>query len=85
MGLLVLAYMSGGPMPKTLAMAALGLLLGTIGIDQMSGYFRFSYGVTSSPTASAWCRWRSGCSASPRSCCAAAARPPASSDRASPS
>ena len=27
-----------GPMPKTLTMAALGLMLGTIGIDPMSGY-----------------------------------------------
>ena len=45
LGLLVLAYMSGGSMPKTLAMAALGLFLGTIGIDAMSGFFRFSYGV----------------------------------------
>ena len=26
-------------------MAALGLLLGMVGIDQMSGYFRFAYGV----------------------------------------
>ena len=26
-------------------MAALGLLLGMIGIDPMSGYFRFAYGV----------------------------------------
>src|SRR5262245_62982661 len=33
-------------MLKGLAMAALGLLLGMIGIDQMSGYFRFAYGVT---------------------------------------
>ena len=45
LGLLVLAYMSSGPMVKALAMAALGLLLGTIGIDQMTGYFRFAYGV----------------------------------------
>ncbi|OGL02226.1 MAG: transporter [Candidatus Rokubacteria bacterium RIFCSPHIGHO2_12_FULL_73_22] len=44
-GLLVLAYMSGGSMLKALAMAALGLLFGMIGIDQMSGYFRFAYGV----------------------------------------
>jgi putative tricarboxylic transport membrane protein len=43
-GLLVLAYMSSGSMLKALAMAALGLLLGTVGIDQMSGYFRFAYG-----------------------------------------
>src|SRR6266545_4146397 len=45
MGLLVLAYISSGPMPKTLTMAALGLMLGTIGIDPMSGYTRFSFGV----------------------------------------
>jgi putative tricarboxylic transport membrane protein len=45
LGLLVLAYMSGGSMLKAVAMAALGLLLGMIGIDQMSGYFRFAYGV----------------------------------------
>src|SRR5216117_4384206 len=45
LGLLVLAYMSGGSMLKALAMAALGLLGGMIGIDQMSGYFRFAYGV----------------------------------------
>jgi putative tricarboxylic transport membrane protein len=44
-GLVVLAYMSGGSMAKTLAMAALGLFLGTIGIDGMSGFFRFQYGL----------------------------------------
>jgi len=44
LGLLVLAYMSSGSMTKSLAMAALGLLLGMVGIDQMSGYFRFAYG-----------------------------------------
>ncbi len=45
LGLLVLAYMSAGSMLKALAMAALGLLLGMIGIDQMTGYFRFVYGI----------------------------------------
>ncbi len=45
LGLLVLAYMSSGSMLKSLAMAALGLLVGTVGIDVMSGYFRFVYGV----------------------------------------
>src|SRR3989441_7312839 len=45
LGLLVLAYMSSGSMLKALAMAALGLLLGMIGIDQMTGYFHFAYGV----------------------------------------
>jgi putative tricarboxylic transport membrane protein len=45
LGLFVLAYMSSGSMVKSLAMAAFGLLLGMVGIDQMSGYFRFAYGV----------------------------------------
>src|SRR2546427_657533 len=42
LGLLVLAYMSSGSMVKALAMATPGLLLGMIGIDQMTGYFRFA-------------------------------------------
>ena len=45
MGLLVLSYMSGGSMVKTLTMAVVGLLFGMIGIDAMSGYTRFNYGV----------------------------------------
>jgi putative tricarboxylic transport membrane protein len=45
MGLLILSYMSGGSMLKTLSMAVFGLLLGMIGIDVMSGYTRFSHGV----------------------------------------
>ena len=46
LGLFILAYMTGGSMLKTLAMATVGLLLGVIGIDAMSGYTRFSYGQT---------------------------------------
>jgi putative tricarboxylic transport membrane protein len=45
LGLLVLGYMSGGSVPKALAMAVFGLLLGMIGIDPMTGFFRFAYGV----------------------------------------
>ena len=45
LGLLVLAYMSGGSMARSLTMAALGLLLGMVGIDTMTGIFRFHYGV----------------------------------------
>jgi putative tricarboxylic transport membrane protein len=45
MGLFILAYMSGGSMLKTLAMAVFGLMLGMIGIDIMSGYTRFSFGI----------------------------------------
>ena len=45
MGLFILAYMTGGSMLKTLAMAGFGLLLGMVGIDVMSGYTRFSFGI----------------------------------------
>jgi putative tricarboxylic transport membrane protein len=45
LGLLALAYMSGGSMLKSLAMAALGLLIGMIGIDPMTGFSRFSFGM----------------------------------------
>jgi len=45
LGLTVLSSIGSDPMPKTLTMAALGLLLGTIGIDPMSGYNRFSGGI----------------------------------------
>jgi putative tricarboxylic transport membrane protein len=45
MGFFILAYMSGGSMPKTLAMAALGLVFGMVGIDTMTGYTRFNFGV----------------------------------------
>jgi putative tricarboxylic transport membrane protein len=45
LGLLLLGYLSGGSVPKALAMAVLGLSLGMIGIDPMTGFFRFAYGV----------------------------------------
>jgi putative tricarboxylic transport membrane protein len=45
LGLLILGYMGSGSMIKSLAMGVLGLLLGMIGIDHMSGFFRFSYGL----------------------------------------
>ena len=45
LGLLALAYMSSGSMLKALAMAVLGLLFGMIGIDPMTGFSRFSFGL----------------------------------------
>src|SRR5262249_38274687 len=42
LGLVFLAYMSSTSLPRTLLMACFGLLLGTIGIDNMTGHFRFS-------------------------------------------
>lgn len=45
LGLVVLSHMTGGSVIKNLSMIVLGLLFGMIGIDQMTGYFRFSYGI----------------------------------------
>ena len=46
LGLLVLAYMSSGPITRSLTMAAFGLLLGMVGMDTMTGLFRFEYGLS---------------------------------------
>jgi len=43
LGLIFLSYMSTSSLIRTLLMAAFGLLLGTIGIDVMTGHFRFSF------------------------------------------
>jgi putative tricarboxylic transport membrane protein len=45
LGLIFLAYMSSASLPRTLLMACLGLLLGTIGIDPMTGHFRYSFDI----------------------------------------
>jgi len=45
LGLIFLAYMSTTSLVRTLLMAAFGLLLGTIGIDVMSGHFRYSFDI----------------------------------------
>ncbi len=44
-GLVFLAYMSTSSLVRTLLMAALGLLLGMIGIDPLSGHFRYSFDI----------------------------------------
>ena len=43
MGLVFLAYMSTTSLVRTLLIAAIGLLLGCIGIDTMSGHFRYAF------------------------------------------
>jgi putative tricarboxylic transport membrane protein len=45
LGLVVLSYLASGSMYKALMMAALGLFLGAIGLDPMSGTQRFTFGV----------------------------------------
>lgn len=45
MGLMLLGYMTGGSAIKNLLMIILGLMFGMVGIDSMTGYFRFSFGI----------------------------------------
>jgi putative tricarboxylic transport membrane protein len=45
LGLIFLAYMSATSLVRTLLMAATGLLLGMIGIDGMTGHFRYSFDI----------------------------------------
>lgn len=42
-GLIFLAYMSSTSLLRTLLMACLGLMFGMIGIDNMTGHFRYSF------------------------------------------
>ena len=44
-GLVILTFMSSGDMKKSLMMAALGVFLGTIGMDLIIGVPRFTFGV----------------------------------------
>jgi len=43
LGLIFLAYMSSTSLVRTLLMACIGLLLGMVGIDNMTGHFRYSF------------------------------------------
>ena len=45
LGLVFLAYMSSTSLVRTLLMACTGLLLGCIGIDVMTGHFRYSFDI----------------------------------------
>ena len=44
-GLIFLAYMSSTSLARTLLMAAFGLMLGCIGIDVMTGHFRYAFDI----------------------------------------
>src|SRR6185312_1307590 len=45
LGLIFLAYMSSTSLMRTLLMACIGLLFGMIGIDPLSGHFRYSFDI----------------------------------------
>ena len=46
-GLMVLTYLTTGSMLKALMMAGVGLLLSGVGMDTISGVYRFSFGIPS--------------------------------------
>src|SRR4249920_3702352 len=56
LGLILLAYMSSTSLVRTLVMACVGLLLGTIGIDNMTGHFRYSFDIAELEIGRASCR-----------------------------
>jgi putative tricarboxylic transport membrane protein len=45
LGLTIVTYVSIGPVIKALMMAALGLILGSVGVDNVSGLPRFTLGI----------------------------------------
>lgn len=45
LALTILTFLSSGSMVKALLMAVLGLILGCIGIDPVSGYSRYTFGI----------------------------------------
>jgi putative tricarboxylic transport membrane protein len=46
LGLTIVTYISSGPVLKALMMATLGLILGSVGLDNVSGLPRFTFGIT---------------------------------------
>lgn len=46
-GLTLVSYLGGGSRPKALAMAALGLAFGTVGLDPVRSQERFTFGILS--------------------------------------
>ena len=45
MAMLLVGYVGSGSVLKTMCMVVLGLFLGTIGMDTMTGYLRMTYGI----------------------------------------
>jgi putative tricarboxylic transport membrane protein len=47
LGVIMLTFLSSGSMNKSLLMAGMGLFLGTMGVDNITGTTRFTFGITS--------------------------------------
>lgn len=44
-GLIILSYMTGGSFLKSFSMILVGLILGLVSIDHMTGYYRMTFGI----------------------------------------
>ena len=62
---MVMARISGGTLASALLPMAIGLVLGTIGQEAVTGETRYTFGFPIWPRASRWCRSWSGSTASP--------------------
>ena len=62
LGFAILAFLSGTSMLKSLS-GAVGILLGTVGVDTISGASRYVYNVRRYLDGVGIVRWRWGCSA----------------------
>ena len=64
-GLVVMSRISGGTLASALLPMTIGLMLGTIGQEAVTGETRFTFGFPISPKASRWCPSWSGSTALP--------------------
>ena len=46
MGMVVLSFLTGASIVHSLMMACFGLIVGTVGMDAVSGSTRFTFGIT---------------------------------------
>ena len=82
-GFIVLSNVTGGSLFKSLMMAVVGLIIGTIGLDPVTGDARFTFGFVALWAGSSLWPWRSGFSASARCCRTWTSRPNCSKERSS--
>ena len=66
LGLIFLAQLGGGSVVKNYLMLVLGLMMGTVGMDLMSGESRFTFGQLELGGGWTWCPWPWGSTASAR-------------------
>jgi len=67
-GMTAVLYLSSGSMSRALMMAAVGFILGCVGVDKVYGRLRFTYEVVALTDGIGLAQWSSGFSGYRRSC-----------------